>query len=98
MQALRRGDGAHDPDDLITVLTDDDEAGGSRRIRCPRCGWTPGPGERWMCVCSCLWDTFETGGRCPDCGRRWHQTQCKLCGEWSPHEDWYADEPGPRTR
>ena len=90
--ALHRGPRAPGGDDLITVLTEDDESEGERRIRCPMCGWTPDPGDRWMCSCGCSWNTFETRGRCPDCGRRWHQTQCLLCGEWSPHEDWYPTD------
>ena len=61
-----------------------------RRIRCPRCGWEPGEDDRWSCECGNVWNTFETGGECPRCNRRWRMTQCLACGEWSPHEEWYA--------
>ena len=28
-----------------------------------------------------------------DGDRQWHDTQCLSCGAWSPHEQWYFDEP-----
>jgi len=62
-----------------------------RRIRCPLCAWEPRPEDRWGCVCFCVWNTFDTGGVCPACGRHWTETQCLRCGEWSPHEAWYED-------
>jgi hypothetical protein len=65
------------------------------RIRCPRCGWEPGPHDRWMCVCAHVWNTFDTGGICPACERKWVETQCLRCQMWSRHEDWYGDEPKP---
>ena len=77
-------------DDVVKIVDDEDEARGKGRIRCPRCGWQPGPSDLWMCRCGCAWNTFDTGGRCPDCGRRWLKTQCLLCGEWSPHDAWYV--------
>jgi len=67
---------------------------GHGRIRCPCCGWEPGRHDRWACTCLHLWNTFDTGGVCPACGREWAQTQCPRCEEWSRHEDWYVDEPG----
>jgi hypothetical protein len=79
----------------------DERAGldeGRGRIRCPRCGWQPGQHDRWACTCLHLWNTFETGGVCPACGREWAQTQCPRCEEWSRHGDWYADEPGGGER
>jgi hypothetical protein len=69
------------------------ERPGQRRIRCPCCGWEPGRHDRWACTCLHVWNTFDTGGVCPACGRRWTETQCPRCGSWSRHEDWYADEP-----
>jgi hypothetical protein len=66
---------------------------GRRRIRCPRCSWEPARHDRWMCICLHIWNTFETRGVCPECGRRWANTQCLSCTQWSPHEDWYDDEP-----
>jgi len=62
------------------------------RIRCPRCAWEPGPHDLWMCICLHTWNTFDTRGLCPGCGRKWTETQCLRCGEWSRHEDWYDDE------
>jgi hypothetical protein len=62
------------------------------RIRCPRCGWEPGRDDRWTCTCLHSWNTFETGGVCPACGRKWAETQCPRCHAWSRHEDWYVEE------
>ena len=64
------------------------------KIYCPRCAWEPGPHDRWMCLpeCGTVWNTFETGGKCPGCGRRWTETCCLACARWSPHEDWYHDD------
>jgi hypothetical protein len=83
------------PDPVVTSDVGDDDHGsrGRRRIRCPRCGWEPGRTDVWVCSCLHAWNTFETEGICPACGRRWSETQCRRCGEWSPHRDWYADEP-----
>ena len=61
-------------------------------IRCPRCGWQPGPSDRWRCSCETVWNTFDTGGRCPGCSHQWTMTACLACHEWSPHLAWY--EPG----
>jgi len=68
---------------------------GSVRIRCPRCGWQPARSDRWMCSPGCghLWNTFETRGVCPACGKRWIHTACLACTAWSLHELWY--EPAP---
>lgn len=92
VEALRHDPTLPDFDEVIKDLADDDAASGKRRILCPKCGWSPGPGDLWMCRCGCSWNTFETGGECPDCSHKWHQTQCLLCGEWSPHDDWYTDD------
>jgi hypothetical protein len=66
------------------------------RIYCPKCRYVPGPGDRWMCAssCGCIWNTFETCGVCPRCGKNWEDTQCPACQQWSPHADWYH-ESGP---
>jgi len=68
---------------------------GRSRIRCPRCAWEPGREDRWMCTCLHMWNTFETRGVCPACGREWKETQCRRCSAWSPHEDWYVDDSEP---
>lgn len=64
------------------------------KIFCPCCAWAPRPLDRWSCtpVCGMLWNTFETGGRCPRCRTRWTETQCLACAQWSAHEDWYHDD------
>ena len=65
------------------------------RIRCPKCEWEPDGGPYWECDCGTRWNTFDTMGTCPRCGRKWHDTQCPGpffpggCGAWSPHDDWY---------
>ena len=64
------------------------------KIRCPRCRWQPGRQDRWYCEPGCLhhWNTFETGGICPRCGKEWEETACLRCGEWSRHADWYEKQ------
>ena len=73
----------------------DDEAfgdAGGPHIRCPKCGWRPGPHDRWACKCGHIWNTFDTGGVCPACLYQWTVTACLRCGEWSPHSEWYAED------
>ena len=60
--------------------------------RCPLCHWEPLPGDEWVCDCGHVWDTFQTRGRCPRCGYQWEETECLVCWEMSPHEDWYGDD------
>jgi hypothetical protein len=74
--------------------TDDETTGraGGPHIRCPKCGWRPGPQDRWACKCGHIWNTFDTGGVCPACLYQWSVTACLRCGDWSPHSDWYAQE------
>ena len=62
---------------------------GWQRIRCPRCGWRPDKNSRWSCLCGCVWNTFDTAGKCPQCDHQWTDTQCLSCHEMSPHEAWY---------
>lgn len=66
------------------------------RISCPRCDWEPDDACRWVCtVCNTHWNTFETRGVCPACGKVHEETQCFRrkggCGEVSPHADWYEE-------
>ena len=86
-----------DPDRVRAPETGDTPDHGQRRsrIRCPRCGWEPGRHDLWMCTCLHCWNTFDTRGVCPACGRKWAETQCRRCNEWSAHDDWYSDELGP---
>jgi hypothetical protein len=64
------------------------------KIYCPKCKWVPGPQDRWACepACGCVWNTFDTAGTCPQCGKTWEDTQCLACQAWSPHADWYHDQ------
>ena len=53
------------------------------RLRCPLCGWVPGRNDRWACNCGHWWNTFDTGGACPDCLYQWtttHSVQCVTAG------------------
>lgn len=62
-------------------------------ICCPKCKWEPDGQAYWQCNCGCVWDTFSTGARCPECGKVWKETQCIVeaggCSNFSPHLDWY---------
>ncbi|WP_207497067.1 hypothetical protein [Aridibaculum aurantiacum] len=62
-------------------------------IYCPKCQWEPAEDSEWMCECGHVWNTFDTGGRCPSCKKVWDHTQCigpeGGCDQWSPHLDWY---------
>ena len=64
-------------------------------ISCPKCRWEPDGGPYWQCRCGHQWNTFETAGKCPQCGKIWKDTMCPGpgfpggCGAWSPHIDWY---------
>ena len=69
------------------------DGGGGPKIRCPKCQWEPTEKSRWFCTCGCSWNTFDTAGLCPSCGKQWTQTACLRCSAWSLHKDWYvADE------
>jgi hypothetical protein len=63
------------------------------RIFCPKCHWVPQEWDRWECEpsCGCVWNTFDTCGVCPSCGKNWENTQCLDCGCWSPHAEWYHE-------
>jgi hypothetical protein len=76
-----------DPAVVSNVEDDDDQKCGRRRVRCPRCAWEPGRDDLWSCLCLPSWNTFDTGGLCPACGRQWIETQCLRRREWSPHAD-----------
>ena len=64
------------------------------RIRCPKCAWQPAKSDRWLCEPGCghVWNTFETRGVCPGCSKRWTETVCLRCRQWSFHDDWYEKE------
>jgi hypothetical protein len=63
--------------------------GGGGEIRCPLCAWRPGQKDLWICRCNHAWNTFDTGGVCPNCLYQWEYTQCFACHGWSLHSDWY---------
>lgn len=63
-----------------------------RKIRCPKCAWSPRKTDRWMCACGHTWNTFDTRGICPACDAAWRETQCLRCHAWSLHDSWYVDE------
>ena len=65
-------------------------------VRCPKCHWEPDDSCRWVCdVCNTRWNTFNTFGKCPTCGKIYEETACFKhkggCGLWSPHADWYLE-------
>ena len=66
-------------------------------IACPKCEWKPTASDVWQCGCGTLWNTFDTAGKCPSCGKVWANTQCQHpvfsggCGRWSYHLDWYRN-------
>jgi hypothetical protein len=67
------------------------------RIRCPKCDWEPDESCRWLCdVCSTKWNTFDTHGECPGCGKVYKETSCFArkggCGQMSLHDDWYEEQ------
>ena len=67
-------------------------------INCPKCGWEPDESCRWVCdVCRTKWNTFETHGKCPGCGKIFVETQClsSRCWQISPHADWYQEIETP---
>jgi tetratricopeptide (TPR) repeat protein len=59
------------------------------QVSCPRCRYSPASADCWKCNCGHSWNTFDTRGLCPGCGYQWKETVCPLCGEMSPHTDWY---------
>ena len=71
------------------VETRESDGDGGSDIRCPICRWTPKAEDRWSCQCNHSWNTFDTGGVCPNCLHRWAYTQCLACHGWSLHSDWY---------
>ena len=84
--------------DLISPdLTDKPDDHGSG-VRCPACKWRPARTDTWACNpgCAYVWNTFETRGECPSCGKRWVATQCTRCGTWSSHDEWYEQPPSTK--
>jgi hypothetical protein len=63
------------------------------RIYCPKCHWEPTFFSTWFCddICNHEWNTFDTYGQCPKCGKIWMETQCLECDIFSLHMDWYHE-------
>ncbi len=72
-----------------------DDPARPKRIRCPKCKWTPGKHDRWSCVCGHTWNTFDTRGLCPACDAQWRDTQCLKCQQFSLHVEWYEADDTP---
>lgn len=92
-RALNPGSNDDDAGKEGALLTRDLLRTGAPKIRCPKCAWQPRAESRWYCYCGFMWNTFDTRGLCPACDYQWTDTACLQCSEWSPHKDWYADEP-----
>jgi Zn-dependent protease len=58
---------------------------------CPSCRTAPPIGPIWRCnKCDTKFDTFETGGVCPQCSTRFEKTTCLDCRHQAPVAEWQA--------
>ncbi|MGC1421685.1 MAG: M50 family metallopeptidase [Terracidiphilus sp.] len=58
---------------------------------CPSCRTAPPIGPIWRCnKCDTSFDTFETGGVCPQCSARFEKTTCLDCRQQAPVSEWQA--------
>jgi Zn-dependent protease len=56
---------------------------------CPSCRTAPPLGPIWRCnKCDTKFDTFETGGVCPNCSARFEKTACLDCHQSYPVNEW----------
>jgi Zn-dependent protease len=56
---------------------------------CPSCRTAPPIGAYWQCGnCHQPFDTFQTGGVCPNCEARYATTMCLDCQEQRPMSQW----------
>ena len=62
------------------------------QVACPRCRYSPASTDCWQCNCGHAWNTFDTRGLCPGCRYQWKETACPVCGEMSPHTEWYLKQ------
>ncbi|HQU82648.1 MAG TPA: hypothetical protein PKY59_05975 [Pyrinomonadaceae bacterium] len=87
-------------EELLKSVEKEEEKDDFQKIRCPLCSWQPTKSSRWCCGnvgepeyfydgCFTMWNTFDTGGKCPGCAHQWRWTSCLRCKKWSRHEDWY---------
>jgi len=59
--------------------------------RCPSCSVPPPAGAYWVCsTCRKEFDTFQEGGRCPNCHVLYPATSCPSCGVMTPLVEWEA--------
>lgn len=104
MELLKRGGGTQEQRVLeIASQAKKKKKRKGPKIRCPKCNWEPDGQPYWMCSnmlrgprgepipCGCVWNTFATRGKCPDCHFQWKDTKCPRCHKWSKHRDWYDD-------
>jgi peptidase M50-like protein len=60
---------------------------------CPSCKASPPRGSFWGCgTCNAVFDTFESGGVCPNCSMHFPQTACPNCGTFSPYSEWTSED------
>jgi Zn-dependent protease len=58
---------------------------------CPVCQVAPPQGDYWGCgKCQKPFDTFATGGLCPNCNTQYNVTSCPECGSLRPMNEWAA--------
>src|SRR5580704_8700008 len=56
---------------------------------CPSCRTAPPIGPIWRCnKCQAQFDTFQTGGVCPQCSERFDKTTCLDCRQSNPIAAW----------
>jgi Zn-dependent protease len=56
---------------------------------CPTCNTAPPIGTYWKCSqCQQTFDTFQTQGACPSCGRQFPVTACLDCRRVHPMNEW----------
>jgi Zn-dependent protease len=56
---------------------------------CPSCRTAPPIGPIWRCnKCQTQFDTFQTGGVCPQCSARFEKTTCLDCHQSNPIPAW----------
>jgi Zn-dependent protease len=56
---------------------------------CPMCRQHPPRGPYWGCPCGARFDTFDTRGTCPACGRGFNTTVCPCCQQSTALNLWY---------
>jgi Zn-dependent protease len=58
---------------------------------CPSCHASPPVGHFWRCNhCNAHFDTFQTGGVCPQCSARFDKTTCLDCHQQAPIQEWQS--------